>query len=67
MYRGSQVGSGVGNPISLTRPGGRKEPFLGATVLRTTYSNHTASITIKTGRIRNLTLMLSAVGQGTGG
>jgi len=66
LYRGSQVGSGVGNPISLTRPGGRKEPFLGATVLRTTYSNHTALVTIKTRRIRNLTLQLSAVGQGTG-
>jgi hypothetical protein len=66
LYRGNQIGSGVGNPISLTRPGGRKEPFLGATVLRTTYTDHTASITIKTGRIRNLTLQLSAVGQGTG-
>ena len=66
LYRGNQVGSGVGNPISLTRPGGRKEPFLGATVLRTTYTDNTASVTIKTGRIRNLTLLLSAVGQGTG-
>ena len=42
LYRGNQVGSGVGNSIPLTRPSGRKEPFLGATVMRTTYRGHTA-------------------------
>jgi len=66
LYRGTQIGSGVGNPIPLNRPGTRREPFLGATVLRSSYTNHTASITIKTGRVRNLTLMLSAISQGTG-
>jgi len=66
LYRGNQVGSGVGNSIPLNRPSGRKEPFLGATVTRTVYQNNTVSVTISTKRVRNLTLLLSAVGQGTG-
>jgi hypothetical protein len=66
LYRGNQVGSGVGNSIPLNRPSGRHEPFLGATVTRTTYSNNTVSVTITTKRVRNLTLRLSAIGQGTG-
>lgn len=66
LYRGTQVGSGVGNSIPLNRPSGRKEPFLGATVVRTTFRNHVVSVTVKTKRVRNLTLRLTAVGQGTG-
>jgi hypothetical protein len=66
LYRGSQVGSGVGNSIPLNRPGGRHEPFLGATVTRTTYTDNTISVTVTTKRVRNLTLRISAIGQGTG-
>jgi len=66
LYRGNQVGSGVGNPIPLNRPGGRREPFLGATIVRTSFRNHVVSVTVKTNRVRNITLLLTAVGQGTG-
>ena len=66
LYRGNQVGSGVGNSIQLNRTGGRHEPFLGATVTRTTFKNNTVSVTVKTKRVRNLTLRISAIGQGTG-
>ncbi len=66
LYRSNQVGSGVGNSIPLNRPSGRHEPFLGATVTRTTYRNNTIWVTVKTKRVRNLTLRISAIGQGTG-
>ena len=62
LYRGSQVGSGVGNPI----PSGSHEPFLGATITKTRFSNGTVSVTVKTKRVHNLTLRISAIGQGTG-
>jgi hypothetical protein len=66
LYRGNQIGSGTGEPIPLNRPGGRHDPFLGATVTRTSYSNNTVSVTVRTKRVRNITLLITAVGQGTG-
>jgi hypothetical protein len=60
LYRGTQIGSGVGNKI--TRTPQRHQPFLGATVTRAVVRNNTISVTIKTGRINNLTLQIAGIG-----
>jgi hypothetical protein len=60
LYRGTMIGSGVGNPI--TRSPRRHEPFQGATITRAIYRNGTVTVTVRTGRVRNMTLQLQAVG-----
>jgi hypothetical protein len=61
IYYG-QVGSGVANPIR-TSGRGAHEPFLGATVTRSSFKDNTVSVTVKTGKLsKPLKLQLSAYG-----
>jgi hypothetical protein len=61
LYRGTAIGSGVGNPITSSPR--RHEPFQGATITRAVYRNGTITVTVKTGRVRNMKLQLQAVGR----
>ncbi|HEY6762057.1 MAG TPA: hypothetical protein VI318_21330 [Baekduia sp.] len=62
LYRGSAIGTGVGNAINKTGTGSHSA-FLGATVLRSTYTSKAVSVTVRTGKLEGpLTLRIAANG-----
>jgi hypothetical protein len=64
LYRGTQIGSGVGNAVRSGTSRFRHRPAFGATIVRTRWANDVLAVTVRTGRVDNVTLLLSAVGQG---
>ncbi|HEY6757836.1 MAG TPA: hypothetical protein VI318_00020, partial [Baekduia sp.] len=62
LYRGSAVGTGVGAGISNTGKGNH-QPFLGATITRSSYNGKSVSVTVKTTKLSGpLTLRIAAMG-----
>jgi hypothetical protein len=62
LYQGNRVGTGVGVPIGTSGTGSH-QPFLGATVTRSSFSGNTVSVTVKTTKLAQpLTLSISAYG-----
>ena len=62
LYRGNALGTGTGMAINATGKGNHSA-FLGATVLRSTYSSKAVTVTVKTGRLSvPLTLRIAANG-----
>jgi hypothetical protein len=64
LYRGTNVGSGVGNSVRSGTSRFRHTPVLGAQVIRTRWADDVLAVTVRTRRVNNVTLLLSAVGTG---
>ena len=61
LYPRSGPGFAVSQPIG--RKGGAQQPYLGVTVLRSSFKGHRVSVTVRTGRLqRAMALELSARG-----